>query len=94
MTKNDIISMLYEKIGLPKKEAKEVVNVLFETMKSALVAGEQIKIAGYGTFNVRKKGLRKGRNPKTKEEYDIKPRKVVVFKACSELKKVPKKSDN
>lgn len=87
MTKVDIIGLLYEKMGLPKREAREVVNAVFDTIKYTLVAGEQIKISGFGTFNVRKKGSRKGRNPITKQEVEIKPRKVITFKASTELKK-------
>lgn len=92
MTKINIINLLYEKIGLPKREARQVVDTVFDTMKNTLVAGEQIKIAGFGTFNVRKKGSRKGRNPRTKEEVEIKPRKVLVFKASSDLRRVPKET--
>lgn len=94
MTKVDIISLLYEKMGLPKREAREVVETIFDTIKNTLVDGEQIKISGFGTFNVRKKGSRKGRNPKTKQEVEIKPRKVITFKASAELKKSFSKSLN
>ncbi len=87
MTKLDIITLLYEKVGLPKREARDVVEAVFDTIKDTLIAGEQIKLSGFGTFNVRKKGSRKGRNPKTKQEVEIKPRKVVTFKASEALKK-------
>jgi len=87
MTKIDIIDLLYEKMGLPKKEAREVVEAVFDTIKHTLIAGESIKISGFGTFNIRKKGSRKGRNPRTKQEVEIKPRKVVTFKASVDLKK-------
>ncbi len=92
MTKIDIIDLLYERMGLPKREAREVVDAVFDTIKNTLIAGEQVKIAGFGTFNIRKKGSRKGRNPRTKEEVEIKPRKVLVFKASSELKKTHRES--
>lgn len=94
MTKVDIIGLLYEKMGLPKREAREVVDAVFDTIKHTLVAGEQIKISGFGTFNVRKKASRKGRNPRTKQEVEIQPRKVITFKASAELKKSFNKSLN
>ncbi len=87
MTKGDLIGILYEKVGLPKKEAEEVVEALFETIKETLIIGETIKISGFGTFYVRKKGARKGRNPKTLQEVEIKPRKVITFKVSDSLKK-------
>ncbi|MCX7914223.1 MAG: integration host factor subunit alpha [Thermodesulfovibrionales bacterium] len=87
MTKVDLISVLYEKVGLPKKEAQEIVETLFETIKETLIIGETIKISGFGTFYVRKKGARKGRNPKTLQEVEIKPRKVITFKVSDSLKK-------
>jgi integration host factor subunit alpha len=87
MTKIDIIDSLQGNLGLTKKEAREVVEVVFYKIKQTLIDGEGIKLSGFGTFNVRKKRARKGRNPMTKEEFDITPRKVVTFKASVELKK-------
>jgi integration host factor subunit alpha len=70
MTKADLADKLYEKIGLPKKEATSIVETLFDSMKNILSEGESIKITGFGTFLVRKKGSRKGRNPKTGDELE------------------------
>ncbi|HEY3346380.1 MAG TPA: integration host factor subunit alpha [Nitrospirota bacterium] len=80
MTKADIVSEVYEKVGLSKKEATDIVETVLETVKETLKAGETVKIAGFGNFVVRDKGSRKGRNPKTGENIEITPRKVVTFK--------------
>ncbi len=86
MTKAEIVSTLCEKVGLTRKEAYDFVELLFDTMKEIFAQGESIKIAGFGTFNVRQKGLRIGRNPKTGIALEIKPRKVISFKISSQLK--------
>lgn len=91
MTKADIVNLVFEKVGLPRNEAQEIVETVFDTIKETLIAGESIKVSGFGTFNVRKKGARIGRNPKTKEEVEIKPRRVVTFKASDQLKEVVEK---
>lgn len=91
MTKADIVNFVFERVGLPKNEAQEMVEVVFDTIKQTLVAGESIKISGFGTFNVRKKNARIGRNPKTKEEVEITPRRVVTFKASDQLKELIEK---
>jgi integration host factor subunit alpha len=88
MTKIDIVNLIFEKVGLPKNEAQQIVDALFETLKETLIAGESIKISGFGTFNVRKKNARVGRNPKTKVEVEITPRRVVTFKASEQLKEM------
>ena len=80
MTKADIVTEVYEKVGLSKKEAAEIVEMVLETIKNTLKEGETVKLAGFGNFVVRQKGPRKGRNPKTGEEIEITPRKVVTFK--------------
>lgn len=87
MTKVDIVTLLYEKVGLPKREAQDIVDAFFDTIKDTLIAGEQIKLSGFGVLNVRKKGARIGRNPKTKQDVEIKPRKVVTFRTSEMLKK-------
>ena len=86
MTKADIVNLVFERVGLPKNEAQDIVENVFDTIKQTLIAGESIKISGFGTFNVRKKSARVGRNPKTKEEVEITPRRVVTFKASDQLK--------
>lgn len=88
MTKIDIVNLIFEKVGLPKNDAQDIVETLFDTMKEALIAGESVKISGFGTFNVRKKNARIGRNPKTKVEVEITPRRVVTFRASEQLKEM------
>lgn len=80
MTKADIVSEVYERVGLSKKEATEIVETVLDTIKDTLKGGETVKIAGFGNFVIRDKGARKGRNPKTGENIEITPRKVVTFK--------------
>ncbi len=91
MTKADLADRIYEKIGLPKKEATAIVETLFNSMKNILSEGESIKITGFGTFLVRKKGERKGRNPKTGEELKIEQRVVVTFKPSLQFKSLVEK---
>ncbi|MBI5197233.1 MAG: integration host factor subunit alpha [Nitrospirae bacterium] len=87
MRKVDIANDLYEKIGIPKKEATDIVEIVLNTIKDTLRKGETVKIAGFGNFVVRSKRERKGRNPKTGEEIGITPRKVVTFKPSQIFKK-------
>jgi integration host factor subunit alpha len=91
MTKADLADKLYERIGLPKKEATSIVETLFDSMKNILSEGESIKITGFGTFLVRKKGSRKGRNPKTGDELEIEQRRVVTFKPSLQFKAIVEK---
>jgi integration host factor subunit alpha len=91
MTKIDIVNLIFEKVGLPKNDAQDIVETLFDTMREALIAGESVKISGFGTFNVRKKNARIGRNPKTKIEVEITPRRVVTFRASEQLKELVEK---
>jgi len=86
MTKADLVNYIFEKIGLPKTEIQKIVDTVFETMKEGLIEEEILKISGFGVFTVRKKGLRMGRNPKTMQPVEIKPRKVVTFKPSEKLK--------
>jgi integration host factor subunit alpha len=86
MTKADLVEAIFEKIGLSKKEAQELIEILFDTMKQAFVEGESVKISSFGTFNVRKKMARRGRNPKTGEDLEITPRKTITFRASNQLK--------
>ena len=88
MTKADIVSTLYEKIGLSKKETAHIVEVVLETIKENLEKGEKIKLAGFGNFVVRRKVARKGCNPKTGEEIEISRRRVVTFRPSQILRKV------
>lgn len=86
MTKAELVEIIFEKVGLSKKEAQDIVELIFDTIKQAFKEGESVKIAGFGTFNVRKKAARKGRNPQTGEELQITPRRVLTFKASNHLK--------
>jgi integration host factor subunit alpha len=87
MTKNDIIDRVYDKIGFSKKEASDVVESIFELMKSRLERGEKVKISGFGNFVVNEKRPRRGRNPQTGEEIVISGRRVLTFKSSQVLKK-------
>lgn len=80
MKKADIANELYDKIGISKKEALDIVELILDTLKEGMKNGETVKIAGFGNFVVRKKRERKGRNPKTGEEIGITPRSVVTFR--------------
>jgi integration host factor subunit alpha len=87
MTKSEIIESVYEKVGLSKKEANTIVELVFETIKSNLENGEKVKISRFGNFVVRQKRNRRGRNPQTGSEIEISARKVLTFKASPVLKK-------
>lgn len=91
MTKADLADKIYETVGLSKKEAAGIVELLFDNMKNILSEGESIKITGFGTFLVRKKGARRGRNPKTGEEIQIEQRRVVTFKPSLQFKSLVEK---
>lgn len=86
MTKAEIIEAVYEKIGFSKKEAAEIVELVFDTVKEVLENGEKIKISGFGNFVVRKKRSRVGRNPQTGEEIEITARQVLTFRPSQLLK--------
>jgi len=87
MTKADIIEAVYEKVGgFSKKEAAEVVEAVFSTMKDTLSQGQKIKISGFGNFVVRDKNERMGRNPQTGEPIIISSRRVLTFKPSQVLK--------
>ena len=86
MTKADIRDIIHEKLGLSKQEAMDAVEVILETIVQTFVEGDYVKVPGFGTFTVRAKKLRKGRNPHTGEPVEIAPRRVVTFKASSKLK--------
>ena len=87
MTKAEIIDSVYERVGgFSKKEAAEVVEAVFDTMKDVLAEGEKIKISGFGNFVVRAKKQRVGRNPQTGEPIPISARRVLTFKPSQVLK--------
>ncbi len=87
MTKADIIDRVYEQVGgFSKKEAAEIVEAVFDTIKETLERGEKIKISGFGNFLVREKRSRVGRNPQTGDEITISARRVLTFKPSQVLK--------
>ena len=86
LTKADIAEKLFDDLGLNKREAKEIVELFFEEIKRSLESGEQVKISGFGKFELRDKSGRPGRNPKTGEEIPITPRRVVTFRTGQKLK--------
>lgn len=86
MTKSDMVEKIYEKIGFSKKESAELVEMVFDIIKTTLETGEKIKIAGFGNFVVKEKADRRGRNPQTGEEIVISARKILTFKPSQVLK--------
>ena len=86
LTKSDMADMLFEELGLNKREAKEIVEMFFEEIRASLESNEQVKLSGFGNFELRDKGERPGRNPKTGEEIPISPRLVVTFRPGQKLK--------
>ena len=86
LTKANIVNLLKEQIGLPKKDCLKIVNAYFEEISKALEKGEEIKIPKLGNFVVKHKKSRPGRNPKTGETYKISNRNVISFRASKKLR--------
>ena len=86
LTKAGMSERLYEELGLNKREAKEIVEAFFEEIRTSLETNEQVKISGFGNFDLRDKNERPGRNPKTGEEIPISARRVVTFRPGQKLK--------
>lgn len=86
LTKSEMAERLYEELGLNKREAKEIVELFFEEIRSCLEGNEQVKLSGFGNFDLRDKSQRPGRNPKTGEEIPISARRVVTFRPGQKLK--------
>jgi len=86
LTKAEVAEHLYEKVGLSKRDAKNMVEVFFEEIRETLESGEQVKLSGFGNFDIRQKKERPGRNPKTGEDIPISARKVVTFRPGQKLK--------
>ena len=86
LTKAELAERLFEHVGLNKREAKEFVDSFFDVMRDALARGEQVKLSGFGNFDLRQKNQRPGRNPKTGEEIPISARRVVTFRPGQKLK--------
>jgi integration host factor subunit alpha len=86
LTKADIAENLVDEVGLSKKDSKDLVESFFEVVRETLIQGEQVKLSGFGNFEVREKSQRPGRNPKTGEEIPITARTVVTFRPGQKLK--------
>jgi len=86
LTKADIAGRLFNEVGLNKREAKEFVDAYFEIIREALESGENVKLSGFGNFQLREKNQRPGRNPKTGEEIPISARRVVTFRPGQKLR--------
>ncbi len=86
LTKADIVERVYKEAGFSKKEAAELVDMVFNTIKETLARGEKVKISGFGNFSIRDKKTRVGRNPQTGQSMDISARRVLTFKPSQVLK--------
>jgi len=86
LTKAQMADRLFDELGLNKREAKEIVETFFAEVRNALERNEQVKLSGFGNFDLREKGERPGRNPKTGEEIPITARRVVTFRPGQKLK--------
>ena len=86
LTKAEMAEKLFDDLGLNKREAKELVEAFFEELRMSLETGQQVKLSGFGNFDLRDKKQRPGRNPKTGEEIPITARRVVTFRPGQKLK--------
>ena len=94
VTKAELADALFERLGLNKREAKEMVDAFFDEIRRALERGESVKLSGFGNFQLRDKPQRPGRNPKTGEEIAITARRVVTFHASQKLKATVSRSQD
>ena len=92
LTKSELADLLFNKVGLNKREAKDMVEAFFEEIRAKLEASEEVKLSGFGNFQLRDKPRRPGRNPKTGEEIAISARRVVTFHPSSKLKTLVEKT--
>ena len=88
LTKAEMADVLFDQVGLNKRESKEMVDAFFDELRACLVRGEMVKLSGFGNFQLRDKPSRPGRNPKTGESIPISARRVVTFHASQKLKAV------
>jgi len=86
LTKADMAERLFDELGLNKREAKELVELFFEEIRAALENGRQVKLSGFGNFDLREKNERPGRNPKTGQKIKVPPKKLPFFKVGKELR--------
>ena len=94
VTKAELADALFERLGLNKREAKDMVDSFFDEIRQALERGESVKLSGFGNFQLRDKPQRPGRNPKTGEEIAITARRVVTFHASQKLKAAVSRSQD
>ena len=92
VTKADLADLLFQKVGLNKREAKDMVESFFEEIRVKLESGESVKLSGFGNFQLRDKSQRPGRNPKTGEETPICARRVATFHPSAKLKSLVEKN--
>ena len=88
LTKAELSELLFERLGLNKRESKDMVEAFFDIIHAALVSGNDVRMSSFGNFNIRRKAPRPGRNPRTGESIPIKARNVVTFHASHKLKGV------
>lgn len=88
LTKAELAELLFEQVGLNKREAKDMIETFFDEIRNALERGEAVRLSGFGNFQLRDKPQRPGRNPKTGEEIPITARRVVTFHASQKLKEM------
>ena len=93
LTKAELAELLFERVGLNKREAKDMVDTFFEEIRHALQRGDSVKLSGFGNFQLRDKPQRPGRNPKTGEAIPITARRVVTFHASQKLKAIVEGDD-
>jgi len=86
LTKENIIDNIYHQVGLSKSQSRIVVEKLLEIIKETLKSGENILISGFGKFEIKEKSARRGRNPQTTEDLQLRARRVVVFKTSGVLR--------
>lgn len=88
LTKAELAELLFDRLGLNKRESKDMVEAFFEIVQDTLETGADVKLSGFGNFNIRHKAPRPGRNPRTGEAIPIKARQVVTFHASQKLKAI------
>jgi len=86
MNKSDLVDSIAQKAGLQKKDAEKALNAIMDSVEEALANGDKVQLVGFGSFEVRERGERKGRNPQTMEEITIKASRVPVFRPGKALK--------
>jgi integration host factor subunit alpha len=86
LTKADIAEQLFQEIGVTKRESKEIVELYFQKLTKALQSGQQVKLSGYGNYELHDKNERPGRNPKTGQEIPVSARRVVTFRSGQKLR--------